>query len=230
MLEIKDLSVSIGNKRVIDNLFLSFGKGLYFLMGPNGVGKSTLVRAIAGDQSLNVSGKIIIDGIDVTSMPPEERFMKGLFTGFQIPPEIKGIHVNELLARVSSKFGVRVDFKSLLPLVGLSDEMMVRDVNVGFSGGEMKKLEMLQMLAFSPRYAVLDEPDSGVDLDTSKVMGQVLLNESRKRGILVITHTGNLARIARPDKVFVMVNGKIVKSGDMEVISNIETNGYSVVK
>ncbi len=227
MLEVSDLKAEIGDKKILDGVSFSMDKGLTFLMGPNGAGKSTLARALAGDPGVRVSGRIFLDGEDITDLAPEERFLKGLYLGYQIPPEIKGVRVRDFMDKVAKKLGIDPDLDSLARGVGLSPGFLSRDLNVGFSGGEKKKLEILQMLAFRPKYAVLDEPDSGVDIDTTKKLGEVLESCKSQCGILVITHTGNLLKFTKPDKVLVLVNGKIVLEGNDSLVREIEERGYS---
>ena len=229
MLKINNLSVEIEGNSVIESLNLEVDNGIYVLMGPNGAGKSTLSRALAGDDSLKVSGKIILDDVDISNKTPEEKFNLGLFTGFQIPPEIIGVKVKDVLNKVTDRIGRKVDWSELLNIVGLPESMLDRDLNVGFSGGERKKLEILQLLAFSPKYAILDEPDSGVDIDTVRSIGNVLNEQRENMGILIITHTGNLLKFAKPDKVMVLMNGKIVRKGGPELVDEIEKKGYSRV-
>ncbi len=227
MLEIRDLHVTTDEKEIVSGVSLEIGKGLYFLMGPNGAGKSTLARALAGDPSLKVSGSMALDGEDITSLEPEERFKRGLFLGYQIPPEIKGVKVRTFLEKSLKKVNRKLDLEQLARQVGLPVGILERDVNLGFSGGERKKLETMQMLAFKPRYAILDEPDSGIDIDTIRKLGEILESCKKECGILVITHTGNLLKFTKPDKVFILADGKIVARGDHGLVEEIEERGYS---
>ncbi len=229
MLKITNLKAKVNGKEILKGINLEIDKGLYFLMGPNGAGKSTLARALSGDPSLEVNGEITLDNKKISELGPEDRFKLGLFMGYQIPPEIKGVKARTLLEKALEKHGKRVDLDELAKMVGLSPGILERDVNVGFSGGERKKLELLQLLAFKPRYAILDEPDSGVDMDTLRKLGGVLNSCKDACGILVITHTGNLLKFTEPKKVFILANGRIVSEGGPELVSDIEERGYSMV-
>ncbi len=229
MLEIIDLKAKVEGKEILNGVNLKFGKGLHFLMGPNGTGKTTLARAISGDPNLQISGRIVLDGEDITDMPPEERFKRGLFLGFQIAPEIKGIRYRDMIEKSLAKIGKKADLDKIAQDNGIPRGLLNREINVGFSGGERKKMEMLQLLAFRPKYAILDEPDSGVDLDSLKVIGNILGSCKSECGMLVITHTGNLLKFATPDKVFILSDGRIVLEGGPEIIKEIENRGYKMV-
>ncbi len=236
MLKIENLSVAIAETGEIKlkNIDISIAPGeLHILMGPNGSGKSTLANAILGSERYKiVEGKILLDDEEIHELPPEERTRKGIFVSFQSPPEIQMVNYMKFLRTVLEANGMEADDKriyGILKKVGLTPDFMNRDVNKGFSGGERKRAEMAQLLLLKPSYAILDEPDSGVDVDSLRyIAGTINDILNRKAGILLITHSARiLAQLPEQFTVHILVDGKIRASGGPELIDKIETEGFS---
>jgi len=242
MIDIKDLHATVGGTEILKGLTLSIGPGeIHAIMGPNGAGKSTLSYVLSGRDGYEVTGgTVTFDGQNVLELEPEERATAGLFLAFQYPVEIPGVtnmtfmkHAlngikaqrgeDELDAMQFLKF-VREKAKSL----DMSDDMLKRAVNVGFSGGEKKRNEILQMAVLEPKFAVLDETDSGLDIDALKVVADgVNALRSPDRSMLVITHYQRLLDYIVPDFVHVLANGRIVKTGGKELALQLEDEGYA---
>ena len=241
-LEIKDLVVKVEDKLILNGLTLSMNKGeTHAIMGPNGSGKSTLSNILAGKSGYDVvSGSINFCGNDLLLMSPEERAVLGVFLSFQYPLEIPGITIinflktayNSLLkARGKDEISAS-DFLKLIRdkqgILEISDEMTRRNLNVSFSGGEKKRMEMLQMLLLDPYLTILDETDSGLDVDALKsVSNAINLLRSKNKFILVITHYQRLLNYVIPDYVHILYKGKIIKTGNKQLALDIEENGYS---
>ncbi len=243
ILEIKNLNASVTEteEKILNGLNLSIGKGeTHAIMGPNGGGKSTLVNVIAGKDSYNVdSGEIEFFSEDLIEMEVDERAKKGIFMAFQYPSEIPGVRPWQFIkASVDAKrkflgekeLSVR-EFSKIydenIKIVGMNEDLMKRSLNEGFSGGEKKRNEVFQMLMLEPQLALLDETDSGLDVDALKSVGDVVNRmRSDERSFLIVTHYQRLLDHIKPDFVHVLVNGKIVKSGGYELVKKIEENGY----
>ena len=243
ILEIKNLNASVAEteEKILNGLNLSIGKGeTHAIMGPNGGGKSTLVNVIAGKDSYNVdSGEIEFFTEDLIEMEVDERAKKGIFMAFQYPSEIPGVRPWQFIkASVDAKrkflgekeLSVR-EFSKIydenIKIVGINEDLMKRSLNEGFSGGEKKRNEVFQMLMLEPQLALLDETDSGLDVDALKSVGDVVNRmRSDERSFLIVTHYQRLLDHIKPDFVHVLVNGKIVKSGGYELVKKIEENGY----
>ena len=242
MLEITNLHASVGgDKPILKGLDLSVPKGeVHAIMGPNGSGKSTLSYVLTGRDGYEATdGTILYDGEDVAGMAPEERAAKGLFLSFQYPVEIPGVptltFMKEALnaqrrARGEDEMSAP-DFMKMVrekaKLLNISGDMLKRPLNVGFSGGEKKRLEILQAAVLEPRFLILDETDSGLDIDALKVVSDgVNALRSPERGMLVITHYQRLLDHISPDVVHVMSDGKIVASGGAELAKELEAEGY----
>ena len=246
MLEIKDLRVNLEdeNKEILKGVDLSVEAGkVHAIMGPNGSGKSTLSYVLSGKDGYEVSGgSITLDGSDILEMEPEERAAAGLFLAFQYPVEIPGVgNMTFLRTAVNSQRKARgedeisaTDFlkqvRERAKSLQIDAEMLKRPVNVGFSGGEKKRNEILQMAMLEPRMCILDETDSGLDVDAMKLVAEGV-NSLRDagRGFLVITHYQRLLDHIKPDVVHIMANGKIVKTGGAELALEVENNGYSEI-
>jgi len=238
-LEIRDLHVSIGGKKILNGISLVVNPGeVHALMGPNGSGKSTLSYVLAGHPKYKIEkGDILVDGKSILSMSPDERAKLGLFLAFQHPLELQGIGVSKFLFTLAKIKDSNLSFiafsKQLdanLSLLGVDKSFIDRDVNVGFSGGEKKRAEVLQLLTLKPTLAVLDEMDSGLDIDSMQVLSKAI-NELRNPGFscLVITHYQRLLNYLKPDFVHVLVEGKIVASGNAQLALDIEKKGYKLV-
>lgn len=241
MLVIKDLHVSIGDKPILSGINLSIAKGeVHAIMGPNGSGKSTLANVLAGREDYKITkGEILFEGQDLATLSIEQRAHLGLFLGLQYPVEIPGVvNVNLLKtslnairkARGESPFDA-IDFlkivKSALKQMQMPEDFLYRAVNQGFSGGEKKRNEILQMLVLQPKLAILDETDSGLDIDALQVVAEgVTQLRSPERAILLITHYQRLLDYIVPDHVHVLAGGKIVLSGDKQLAKTLEAKGY----
>ena len=246
MLEIKDLRVNLEDesKEILKGVDLSVEAGkVHAIMGPNGSGKSTLSYVLSGKDGYEVvGGSVKLDGLDILEMEPEERAAAGLFLAFQYPVEIPGVgNMTFLRTAVNSQRKARgedeisaTDFlkqvRERAKSLQIDAEMLKRPVNVGFSGGEKKRNEILQMAMLEPRMCILDETDSGLDVDAMKLVAEgVNALRDDGRGFLVITHYQRLLNHIKPDVVHIMANGKIVKTGGPELALEVENNGYSEI-
>ena len=239
LLEIKGLRVSAGEKEILRGVDLSIGRDeTHVLMGPNGTGKSTLGYAITGNPAYTVTeGSIVFDGEDITSLPVNERAKKGIFLSFQNPLEVPGVTLSAYIrSALEQKSGSRIrlwDFKKKLKetmkLLNMDESYAERDLNVGFSGGEKKKAEILQMLMLEPKLAILDETDSGLDVDAVRTVSQgVSLYRERNHGsLLIITHSTRILEALTVDAAHVMENGVIVKNGGASLVDEINEKGFS---
>ena len=244
MLDIKDLHVTVDGKEILKGLTLSVKAGeVHAIMGPNGSGKSTLSYVLAGRAGYEVtSGAILYQGADLVALSPEERAAKGVFLAMQYPVEIPGVTTltfikTALNAQRRARGEPDLDAMNVLKLVRarakdlkVSEEMLKRALNVGFSGGEKKRLEILQMALFEPKLAVLDETDSGLDIDALKLVADGV-NAVRRhdRAMLVITHYQRLLNYIVPDRVHVLAGGRIVAEGGKELAHELEAKGYAHV-
>lgn len=241
MLKIDDLNVTVGEANIIKGLSLEVPKGeVHAIMGPNGSGKSTLSYTVAGRDGYEAtSGDVTLNGESIIDLSPDERAAKGLFLSFQHPLEIPGVQTMTFIrtalnaqrkARGEEEISAADFIKAIrekAKIVGLDDAKIKRPFNVGFSGGEKKRMEMLQMAMFEPRFAIMDETDSGLDIDALKMVGDVVNNlRNAERGFLVITHYQRLLDYIKPDVVHVLADGKIVKSGGPEIAKALEESGY----
>jgi Fe-S cluster assembly ATP-binding protein len=242
-LEIRNLSVAIDGNEIIRNLSLSVALGeVHAIMGPNGSGKSTLAKVIAGHPDYEVhSGEVLMDGENILGLEPDERARKGLFLAFQYPSEVPGVTIaNFLRAAAQARLPEGEELEATDYYAKLYQKMdsleidrafTSRPVNEGFSGGEKKRCEILQLAMLEPRYAVLDETDSGLDIDALKVVARgVNSMRSPNLGVLLITHYQRLLNYIIPDFVHVMVQGRIVRSGGKELALELEEKGYEWVR
>jgi Fe-S cluster assembly ATP-binding protein len=242
-LEINNLHVTVAGKEILKALSLTIRSGeVHAIMGPNGTGKSTLSKAIAGHPDYTITaGDVLLDGTSILEMEPDERARAGLFLAFQYPSEIPGVSIaNFLRAALQSHLseGEEIDatayYKRLyqkMDLLKMDRKFTARSVNEGFSGGEKKRCEILQMAMIEPKFAMMDETDSGLDIDALKIVADGV-NHLRgpKLGILLITHYQRLLNYIVPDFVHVMWDGRIVKSGDKSLALELEAKGYDWVK
>ena len=241
MLHVENLTAAIGDKQILKGLNLDVGAGeVHALMGPNGSGKSTFAHALAGRDGYDIGGTATLDGVDLLGMSPEARAAAGIFMGFQYPVEIPGVNNMYFLrtalnsvrrARGETEIGAR-DFlavaKEAMQLVEMKQDFLDRAVNAGFSGGEKKRNEILQMAVMQPRLAVLDETDSGLDIDALRIIaGGVNALRGPERSMIVITHYQRLLDYITPDFVHVLVDGRIVQSGDRTLALHLENHGYA---
>ena len=242
-LDIKDLHVSIGEKAIVKGLTLTVRSGeVHAIMGPNGTGKSTLAKAVAGHPSYTItSGDVLLDGRSILVMEPDERARAGLFLAFQYPSEIPGVSIaNFLRAAVQARMGEGEELDaaayykrlySKMDLLKMDRKFTSRAINDGFSGGEKKRCEILQMAMLEPKFALMDETDSGLDIDALRIVSEgVNALRSTNLGVLMITHYQRLLGYIVPDHVHVMWDGRIVKSGDKSLALELEAKGYDWVK
>ena len=243
MLKIENLQATVADKPILNGVSLDVPAGeVHAIMGPNGSGKSTLAYVLSGRPGYNVTGgSVSFDGRDLLEMEPHERAAAGLFLGFQYPVEIPGISYLQFLREsLNSQRRLRGeaelsagDFIKLAreqaKLLEMDAEMLKRPVNVGFSGGEKKRAEMVQMGILNPRFAVLDETDSGLDIDALRIVGEGInrIMRAPDKGVLLITHYERLLEHVRPDQVHVLQAGKITRSGDIELARELERSGYA---
>jgi len=240
-LKIENLHVAVGDKEILHGVNLSLEEGeTLALLGPNGHGKSTLLAAIMGNPSFTVTeGKILLDDVDVLSLPVDERSKAGLFLAMQNPAEIPGVNSADFLkAAMNARretpmklFQFYGALQTAYKEMGIPFEMSNRNLNEGFSGGEKKKNEILQMKLLQPKFAMLDEIDSGLDVDAMQVVAAAIREEQAKgRGFLVISHYARLYEMIHPTRAAVMVNGRIAVEGGPEIISRIDTTGYEWIR
>ena len=239
MLTIKDLKTKKENEAILNGVNMELEKGkTYVLMGPNGSGKSSLAKAISGDPSHKVTGgEIFLDTVSLLKRSQEERALQGIFISYQHPPEIPGLNIAEYLRQMYNKkhsselspteFAQTLNEK--LDLLNLPKEFKSRYLNEGFSGGEKKKMEILQMLLLEPKIAILDEIDSGVDIDALKIITNIIKEQTEKNNLtaLYITHYPSLLEHIEPSKIFLMKEGQIVKTGQQKLAEKIQQKGYA---
>jgi len=240
MLKIKDLKTNIDNKDILKGLNLHIKSGeVHAIMGPNGSGKSTLSNVLSGKKGYQITGEVLFENKDLLGLEVEERAHKGIFLAFQYPLEIPGVNTNIFLktslnAIKKSRGEKELDAIEFLKLVKqkaldlkFDEKILSRQLNVGFSGGEKKKNEILQMSILNPKLSILDETDSGLDIDALKTVSEgVNALRSEKSSFLIITHYQRLLNYVKPDFVHVLINGKIVKSGGSELALELEKKGY----
>ncbi|MBU1699201.1 MAG: Fe-S cluster assembly ATPase SufC [Candidatus Eisenbacteria bacterium] len=245
MIEIQNLHASIGGKEILKGIDLVIGSGeVHSIMGPNGSGKSTLAQVIAGRETYNVTaGRVILDGKNILEMSADERAREGVFMAFQYPVEIPGVSTLEFLKAAynakreqhGQEEADAFDFLSLvrekLAVVNMDESLLRRSVNAGFSGGEKKKHEIFQMAVLEPRFAILDETDSGLDIDALRIVSEgINLLRSPERSILLITHYQRLLDYVKPDRVHVLMDGRIIQTGGPELALELEKSGYAGIE
>jgi Fe-S cluster assembly ATP-binding protein len=245
-LEIRNLHVQAGDKQILKGLDLTVNKGeIHALMGPNGSGKSTLANAIMGHPGLEVTeGQILFHGEDITEADPDERARAGLFMAFQYPVAIPGVTITKYLrmvmnahreARGEDEISLK-DFRktveAAMELTNVPREFVARYLNDGFSGGEKKRLETLQLALQKPSMAILDETDSGLDIDALNVVanGVNTIAKGSGMGVLIITHYQRILHLVQPERVSIMFNGRIIKEGGPELVEQLEREGYANIK
>ncbi len=239
VLEIRDLRVAAEGREIVKGVSLALYPGeLHAVMGPNGSGKSTLASAIAGKPSFEITGgKVFLRGEDITEASPDERARAGLFLAFQYPEEVPGVTILQMLRAALSEikgqnyatFEVRLMLKDALADLQMDQSFADRYVNEGFSGGEKKRCEILQMTILEPAVAILDETDSGLDIDALRIVAEGIEKARARRpemAVLLITHYQRILRYLEPDKVHVLVGGRVVASGGLELAELLERQGY----
>ncbi len=238
-IEINNLHVQVESKEILKGINLTFEPGkIHVIMGPNGAGKSTLSYALMGHPKYNITqGKILLNGKDITDIPTDQRAKAGLFLSFQYPVEIPGIRLSHFLRTAvnnhrEKKLSV-LEFQELLKqkmdLLKMDHSFSRRYLNEGFSGGEKKRAEILQLLLLEPKYAILDETDSGLDIDAMKIVAEninLLRQNKSQMGIIIITHYKRFVELLHPDKVSILLDGRIIKEGDEKLINEIDEKGF----
>jgi len=238
MLEIKNLHVKTADKEIVKGLDLKIGENqIHAIMGPNGSGKSTLASTLMGHPGYEVTeGSVSFMNEDLLEMEPSERAQKGLFLSFQYPSEVEGVNITSYLRMIYNKsrdqkvspIKFREILKEKMEILDIKDEFVNRYLNDGFSGGEKKRMEMLQMLVLEPKLAILDETDSGLDVDALKVVSKAVnfLVEKNQMSVIVITHYTRILNYIKPEFVHVLKDGRIIKEGGEELAHEIESSGY----
>lgn len=237
MLEIKELTVQIEGKEILNNFSLCVKPGeIHAIMGPNGAGKSTLAKVLSGHPFYEVTnGSVCLNGVEILELDPEERAKLGLFMSFQYPLEIRGISNFEFLKHAyNSIYDLKLENEEFRKIIDpimekmkIKSHFLDRDLNDGFSGGEKKRNEILQMLVLNPKVAILDETDSGLDIDALKIVGEGVNHfMNKEKMIILITHYQRLLNHIKPDFVHVMTDGKIVETGGKELALELEERGY----
>ena len=241
-LVVENLHAEVAGKEILKGVDLTLKSGeLTALMGPNGSGKSTLAYALMGHPKYKVTkGTALLDGEDLLKLPVDKRSRAGLFLGFQYPQEVAGLSLSKFLwtsymvkrtAETADVAAFDRDLKTHLSYLGMDESLLKRSLNEGFSGGEKKRVEVLQMATLTPVFAILDEPDSGLDIDAVRSVGETVSKLRRPdAGILVITHYQRILQFLKPDSVHVMVDGAIALSGGRELAEELEAKGYDFVK
>jgi Fe-S cluster assembly ATP-binding protein len=232
MISLKNLNVYVSEKQILKNINFDFEKGkVYALMGPNGSGKSTLANILMGHPSYEIkSGKIFLGSEEITDLPVEKRAQKGIFLSFQQPLSLSGVNVFQLLRLALSgkkdPLMLKKEIETLAKKLKIKKELIERSLNDGASGGEKKKMEVLQAAVLEPKFLIFDEVDTGVDVDALKTIASFIADFKKGRTILVITHYNRILRYLKPDKVLVMIDGEIKKVGDHQLAEEIEKEGY----
>ena len=241
LLEIKDLHVNAGDKEILKGIDLKVNKGeIHVIMGPNGSGKTTTANAILNNPVYTkTNGYIEFEGENINDLKTDEIARKGIFMSFQLPEEIPGVSVTNFLKYAKNKvtgepvkiFKFKDELKKYMEELNMNPKNMERSLNVGFSGGEKKKNEILQMLVLNPKLAILDETDSGLDVDAIRTVSKgIEMFKNENNAVLIITHNTKILHSLKPDYVHVLVNGKIVKTGGPELATEIENEGYKQYK
>jgi len=238
MLQVKNLTVSIGEKQILDNLNFTFEKGkVYAIMGPNGSGKSTLAASIMGHPLYSISpkSKIIFNDVEIQEEESYKRSKKGIFLSFQSPLTLSGVNIFQLL-RVAldgkmEPLALKNKLKDLAKELKIKEELISRSLNDGFSGGEKKKMEVMQAAIMEPSFLMLDEIDTGVDIDSLKTIAEFISEmKNNDRTIVIITHYNRILKYVSPDEVLIIINGKIASQGSAELAQKIETKGYGWIE
>lgn len=243
MIHIANLHVSIGSQEILKNINLSVAPGTtHALMGPNGSGKSTLAHALIGDPSYTISaGTIFFDGEDITALAPDQRARRGIFLSFQQPPAIPGVSVLGFLYEAySACSGNKIEYADFLVHVdqavdtlSLRKNLVLRMLNDGFSGGEKKQFEMLQVVLFRPKLIIFDEIDSGLDIDALRAVAAAIANarlQNSKLSVVIITHYQRILQYMVPDQVHILCDGTVVQSGNYQLVDELEKKGYDAYR
>ena len=241
LLSIENLYVNAGEKEILKGLNLNIKRGeIHVIMGPNGAGKSTLANVILNNPEYKkISGNVLFEGENINDLTTDKISNKGIFMSFQTPEEIPGIPTSNFIRVAKSKvekspvklFKVKEEIKKYADELNMNKKLLDRNLNVGFSGGEKKKNEILQMLVLNPKLAILDETDSGLDIDSVRAVSEgINLYKNENNAVLIITHNMRILESLNVDKVHILIDGKIVKTGGNELIHQVEENGFSKYK
>lgn len=241
LLSIENLYVNAGEKEILKGLNLNIKRGeIHVIMGPNGAGKSTLANVILNKPEYKkISGNVLFEGENINDLTTDKISNKGIFMSFQTPEEIPGISTSNFIRVAKSKvekspvklFKVKEEIKKYADELNMNKKLLDRNLNVGFSGGEKKKNEILQMLVLNPKLAILDETDSGLDIDSVRAVSKgINLYKNENNAVLIITHNMRILESLNVDKVHILIDGKIVKTGGNELIHQVEENGFSKYK
>lgn len=241
LLSIENLYVNAGEKEILKGLNLNIKRGeIHVIMGPNGAGKSTLANVILNNPEYKkISGNVLFEGENINDLTTDKISNKGIFMSFQTPEEIPGISTSNFIRVAKSKvekspvklFKVKEEIKKYADELNMNKKLLDRNLNVGFSGGEKKKNEILQMLVLNPKLAILDETDSGLDIDSVRVVSKgINLYKNENNAVLIITHNMRILESLNVDKVHILIDGKIVKTGGNELIHQVEKNGFGKYK
>lgn len=241
LLSIENLYINAGEKEILKGLNLNIKRGeIHVIMGPNGAGKSTLANVILNNPEYKkISGNVLFEGENINDLTTDKISNKGIFMSFQTPEEIPGISTSNFIRVAKSKvekspvklFKVKEEIKKYADELNMNKKLLDRNLNVGFSGGEKKKNEILQMLVLNPKLAILDETDSGLDIDSVRVVSKgINLYKNENNAVLIITHNMRILESLNGDKVHILIDGKIVKTGGNELIHQVEENGFSKYK
>ncbi len=237
-LRLENVSVYLKNRKIVKSFNLEINDGeLHVLMGPNGSGKTTLIKAIAGHRDYRLEGKVFLDNEDITGLKVHEKALKGLAIALQEPPSLEGLRVGEVLIKIAKKFRKLNDLEAskmvsdVLNIVGLDQKTLSKYYMTEFSGGEKRKLELAKILLMNPKVAILDEPDSGVDIDSIPRIATVVSKlTSSGSSVLLVTHQFGLFDYLRPTKVHIMISGEKVLESSHDIIERLKKEGYRVVK
>lgn len=237
MLTLKNFSVRIGEKKILKDINFTFEKGkIYAVMGPNGSGKSTLASSIMGHPlyEINAKSKIFYKGEDIKELKPEERADRGIFLSFQTPMSLAGVNIYQLLLYAlkgkMTPLAIRKKVQEYAKKLKIKEELLTRSLNDGYSGGEKKKMEVIQAALLNPDILFFDEIDTGVDVDALKLIGQFLNNfKTKNKTYVLITHYQRILKYLKPDRVLVLMDGKLVAEGDETLVDKIEEKGYEVI-
>lgn len=241
LLSIENLYVNAGEKEILKGLNLNIKRGeIHVIMGPNGAGKSTLANVILNNPEYKkISGNVLFEGENINDLTTDKISNKGIFMSFQTPEEIPGISTSNFIRVAKSKvekspvklFKVKEEIKKYADELNMNKKLLDRNLNVGFSGGEKKKNEILQMLVLNPKLAILDETDSGLDIDSVRAVSKgINLYKNENNAVLIITHNMRILESLNVDKVHILIDGKIVKTGGNELIHQVEKNGFGKYK
>lgn len=235
MLQLRNLSVKVGKKIILENISFNFEKGkVYAIMGPNGSGKSTLAFAISGHPAYKLKdGSMTFNGKNISNLSPDKRAKLGIFLSFQSPLSLSGVNVFQLLrmaiAKKKDPLALKKEIETIAEKLGIKKELIERSLNEGTSGGEKKKLEMLQSAILNPKLVIFDEIDTGVDIDSLRTISKFMNENKDRKTYILITHYNRILHYVKPDNVIVLKNGRVVKVGTSRLAQEIEKKGYKKI-